>query len=125
MSCFVNGQPIVPTAVKPQRFRVSSTGAGAISISFPITCEVVMEQMTVHLNTAATTSAKINLKRDAVDLPAYDTLYRSEDLAAINATDFLCIVPFRWSKGDVLLCDYANPDARTVGVVIWLVQVDA
>lgn len=125
MSCHVDGRPSM--AQRAARFKYtdeSTTSADPIAIDEIAKTELMVEQISVHWSAAPTTSENITLHRDSIDGAAFDNLYRSEDPSINSWTDWTCVTGFRFSKGDKIQVDFPNTDDLTVGVTIWLVQVD-
>lgn len=123
--CLFDGHPIQAQFVRQNATSVSS--AAPINLQWTAPFECVMEQLTAHWSAVPTTSQNIVLTKDATAGAVYDTVLRSIDpsTAGENTTDIVCIIPFRFTKGDIVKVTYANTDNRTVGVEIMLRQIRA
>jgi len=108
--------------VRPRRVfnKTSATGTGAISASHSVTSWERLLSVTLHFNTAPTTSQNYTITLDANDGAAYDTLLFSIDPSVSSATDVVW-----FPDGDLILEDgdavdlaYTNTDGRTYGVQI-------
>jgi len=125
MPCTINGSP--SSSQRAARWKLtddSTSSADPISLNWLVPVECIIEQFSIHWNTAPVTSQSFELKRDAVDGAQYDCVFRKEDPSIEPFTDFVCNEPWRFSPGDRILFTYANTDNRTVGLTVWVVQVD-
>ena len=124
MSCFFNGE-----IRAPRHFRLTSEcEAGqteSISIDLEAPCELQMEQLTCHWEAVPTTSEELKIEKISVDGSRFNTVLRAVDpsTAVENITDLVCVIPFRWTKGDHVKLTYPNTDDQNVGAEIMLVQV--
>lgn len=125
MGCQSNGLPGVQQRPAFRRLHDSDTGAISISWTVPAGMRMVMEQITAHWDDVPATSEPIELVIDSVNGPAYDTVLLSMDPSADGVTDWVCTEPFRFDPGDTVIVTYTNTDANTVGVEVWLKQVDS
>lgn len=96
-----------------------------IAINFLAPCELIMEQITAHWGLIPVTSEDITLWKDSGVGVLYDTVLRAMDPSAAgeNTTDWACVIPFRFRKGDRVRVDFANTDDKDVGVEVILKQV--
>lgn len=124
MSCFGDGQPLTVA-----RFRLNDQcingSAETISINFVAPCELQMEQLTAHWEAVPAISESLILSKLSVVNTRYNTVLRDVDPSAgeENITDLVCVIPFRWAKGDTVNIVYPNSNDQDVGVEIMLVQV--
>jgi hypothetical protein len=122
-ACFFDGEPSAARFFRINDF--SDDSATPIDIAFTAPCELVMEQLTAHWDAIAITSEEITLIKDSVVGPDYDTVLRAIDpsTGGENVQDIVCVIPFRFTKGDIVTIDYPNTDDNRVGVEIMLRQV--
>lgn len=100
--------------------KTSATGTGAITASHAVTGNERVLSVTLHFNTAPTTSQSFTITLDANDGASYDTLLFSIDPSASSITDLV------WFPDGDLVCEdgdaidlaYTNTDGRTYGVQI-------
>lgn len=122
MPCVINGAS--PFSIRPGRWILSTSGAGAINLSWLVPTNIKMEQFTIHWSAAPTTPEEFVLSIDSSTGSAFDTVLRAEDPSIDSWTDFVCLDPFRWVPNDRVVFNYPNTDTNTVAFKILLVQVD-
>jgi hypothetical protein len=103
-------------------FTYTGTGAAAIAASLaPKDCFNI-EQVTLHLSAAPTTSENLAFTINALAGAAYDTVVFSVDLSASSTTNLVWVPsdgPLRLVKGDSFDVAFANTDTGTYGLQIY------
>lgn len=125
MQCYTNGRSSVEQ--RPARWRItdlSVSSAAPINIDWLAPVEVRLEQIMFHWSAAPIAVEDLVLQRDSVDGAQYDVVYRREDPSIAGWTDWTCVETFRFAQGDHVLVTYPNTNNNTVGVTLFLVQVD-
>lgn len=102
-----------------------ATGAGAIAASHAISSQSVIDHVSVHFDTAPTTSQNLTVTINATDGAAYDTVIFTVNPSLSSATDILYQPdgPVHLFTGDSVDVAFTNTDARTYGVRIVSVAV--
>ena len=98
----------------------TATGAGAIATTTSVSANWKLNNITVHLSAAPTTSQDLDISIDANDGAAYDTILLSQDLAASSATDLVYkpVGGLLLESGDEIKVAYTNSDGGTFGLRI-------
>lgn len=104
--------------------KTAATGSAAISTStgaFTQTFE--LDNITLHLSAAGTTSENFTVTLNATDGAAYDTLLFSLDLSTDSVTDLVLTpeddgLPKLFATGDAIDVAWANTETRTYGLRI-------
>ena len=79
-----------------------------------------LDGLTVHVNTAPTTSEYFAVTLDSGHGDAFDTVLYRVDLAAASTTDVLWTDTVKLQPGDIIKTTYANTDKRRIGVTFLL-----
>lgn len=105
--------------------KTSATGTGAITASHATTANEKLCSVTLHFNTAPTTSQNFTITVDANDGSNYDYLLFSIDPSASSLTDLVWFPDgeLYLEMGDAVDLAYTNTDGRTYGVQITTVKV--
>jgi hypothetical protein len=100
---------------------VTATGAVAINTTTAIAAEWKLVQVTVHFNSAPTTSQNITMTLDNITGSAYDTVLYSVNPSLSAATDIVYIPDgeFKFRSGDELAVAFTNTDTKTYGLSIY------
>ena len=101
------------------------TGAGAISLTVTAKKATKLVSLTMHADSAATTSELLTVTLDANAGAAYDTLLYSLDLSAASTVD-LALYPsdstifgdILLEAGDAIVIAFANTDTDTYGIQV-------
>jgi len=103
-------------------FRTAATGTGAIATAVAVavgqTYRVV--SVTLHINTAATTSENLTITLNATNGAAYDTLLYSVNPATSALLNLVWqpAVPLYLIGGDSLDIAWTNTEGRTYGLLV-------
>ncbi|HQO99297.1 MAG TPA: hypothetical protein PL042_01625 [Caldisericia bacterium] len=98
----------------------NATGTGAISTTTSIAAAFRLNHVTIHFDSAPTTSEDLEITIDANDGSAYDTVIFNVDASASGESD-ICFVPdqpMMFESGDEIKVTYTNTDGRTYGLRI-------
>ena len=98
-----------------------ATGTGAITLATAIIARPFkLNNVTLHLSAAPTTSETLTISLDAFDGPAYDTVLYSVNPATERLTDLLFQPdqPLLFKAGDQIAIAFTNTDGRTYGARI-------
>jgi len=114
------------------RFVARATGAAAIDIDHVCNDVMKLEQITIHFDSAPTTSENITIIKDSTGGAAYDTTLVTYDPSVDDAEDIVIIggtmhyntEPVTFLQNDILKIDYANTDENTYGVEVIFRQAD-
>lgn len=98
----------------------SATGTGAIALSTAMAKRFRLINITVHFNSAPTTSEALTVKLNASGGAAYDTtlLYVNPSSSATTDIVYIPDAPLICEPGDEIDLAFANSDARTYGARI-------
>jgi len=101
-------------------YKILVTGTGAISTtSTPLTTEVTLEAITIHVGVAANAVENLVVTVDAIDGAAYDTVLLTQAMAGVTDVALTDLgIPLY--AGDALKVVWANTDGRTIGVRLCL-----
>jgi hypothetical protein len=126
MSCLHNGQ----SSSLPRQFHLTAycaVGLGqTIALSQWLKITTRMLQMTVHWGAVPALTGDLTLEKTASADARLNTVYRRVDPSSATGqslTDFVCVTPFIWNDGDLVVINYANPSNLDVGVEIFLEEV--
>jgi len=128
MVCMIDGVPASLVAGQLDHWQFSQVTRVAqgdqIDFSFVATHHCKMEMFSAHWDAVPTAVESLLLFREATD-PGLNTVYRIALPAASQdaLTDFVCVTPFVWEKGETIRFTYANTDDQVVGVQISLIEI--
>lgn len=96
----------------------SATGTGAIALTVNPAYDFYLQGVTLHLNSAPTTSEYLVITLNPTEGAAYSTVLYKSDLSSGSVTDlvFQTAVPLLCRSGDTVTVAYTNTDGKTFGV---------
>jgi hypothetical protein len=100
------------------RLRNYNTGSGALSVTLNPGYAFDLEEVRLHLNTAATTSENFTVDIDSNEGAQYDTQIFSQDMATIKDLLWQPDKPIKLVNGDQLVFAWTNTDGRTWGLEV-------
>lgn len=106
--------------------KTAATGAAAIAASTgAFSQDFELDNITLHLSAAGTTSENLTVTLNAVEAAAgvYDTVVLTRNLTSLGGTDFTWTpevdgMPKLYAKGDSIDVDWPNTETRTYGLRI-------
>lgn len=116
----VNGNLKVVTVPRNKPTVTNATGSSAISTTTSVSDNFKLNSITVHFDSAPTTSEDLTVTIDANDGSEYDTVVFSTDPSEDSATDVVFIPDgeLLLENGDEIQVDYTNTDGNTYGLRI-------
>lgn len=99
----------------------NATGAAAINKTTAIGNNFRLCNVTVHFNTAPTTSEALKVTLDSAKGAAYDTVLYTINPGAVGSVTDISFAPtndFVCEAGDEIVVAYPNTDTKTYGVRI-------
>ncbi|KKN74779.1 hypothetical protein LCGC14_0386720 [marine sediment metagenome] len=97
------------------RHAIKSEGGAIDSTYGPLTGPQTLSAILVNVNTAPTTSESLTVTLDSVDGGEHDVVIYGKDLISTTSVA-LTEIDLRLDTGDALRVEYANTDARIIGV---------
>lgn len=101
-------------------YKVVATGSGAIALTSAAGHIWELNSVTIHFDTAPTTSENVDISIDSTDSSDYDTKLLTVDPSTAELGDitFVPCNPLLLAAGDEIVVTFANSDGRTYGVRI-------
>lgn len=98
----------------------ASTGSATIAVSYQSSTTFWFTGVTMHLDSAPTSSEDFTITLDATAGATYDTVLFRRDLSVNSDTDIFYYLenPLACASGDAIDVDYPNTDTKTYGIRI-------
>lgn len=129
-TCYADGAPVPINIVvaPPEHLQLTDKtdigGAQIIDMDELVSHEYRMEQFTMHFSSVPTTAEDVQLIKDSVLGPGWDTVLLTIDPATEGLQNIVCLNHFMFVPGDRVRLDFANTDDLGIGAEILLIRVD-